>query len=105
MPALVSACTGSILILLNKFINGGMGYGAIEAYVVGFIVFCCVAGRSTLWFSLMRFEVGMHTVHIAMSFKYGFMWFLVSEAMLFFGVIFIFHGVWIIKLVGFQISL
>ena len=84
MPALVSACTRSILILLNKFINGGMRYRAAEAYIVRLIILCCVVRGSTLWFSLMRFEVGMHTVHIAMSFKYRFLWFLVSEAMLFF---------------------
>ena len=84
MPALVSACTRSILILLNKFINGGMRYRAAEAYIVRLIILCCVVRGSTLWFSLMWFEVGMHTVHIAMSFKYRFLWFLVSEAMLFF---------------------
>lgn len=113
IPALTSVLAGSVLILLNRWMNGNwedkweilpfINVFYLQAphplpspgLVLMLLVASAVGVVCSVWFELMRFEVSLMTVHMGWGFIHGFKWFLFSEGALFFGFFWTyFHFAW-----------
>ena len=113
IPALTSVLAGSVLILLNRWMNGNWEdkweiLPIINVFylnaphplpapgaVLLLLVVSAIGAVCSVWFELMRFEVSLMTVHMGWGFIHGFKWFLFSEGALFFGFFWTyFHFAW-----------
>jgi len=83
VPATLSLLTGFLLIFLNKFLNARFPtvYGW-HLFIFSTVVLAVCSG---LWCYLIRHEVGFHTTFMAIGFRVGFTFFLISELFLFLG--------------------
>merc|ERR1711973_182565 len=94
VPFLASLLARSVLLILNLWFNSievyyMIGQKALMNDIMRRRYFFYLRAISALlcfffWFRLVRSEVRGHTVHMSVSFRNRFAWFLVSEAMLFF---------------------
>ena len=95
LPLLGSTLARNALIILNLWFNEHVvtvtpwNYGKVNNLFSGLLLFIPMFLGSLFcffaWFGLIRSEVGGHTVHLSTGFRLRFIWFLVSEVMLFFG--------------------